>query len=83
MGRLNREEVNVEIDEIEIFKNEEYQGFKLKWVGNIGFGEYTIYQNVDDPEKWKADSECMDYPDDKWFLKKLLQSFEKQLEITG
>ena len=82
MGKLNREEVKVDVYDIVPFTNEEYKGFKLLWDGNIGFGEYTIYQNVDDPTKWKADSEYMDYQNDKWFLKKLFDSVIEMLEIT-
>ena len=82
MSRLDRDKVEVVVDSLEPFKNEEAQGFILNWSGNIGFGQYTIYQNVDDPCKWKGDSECMDHPDDKWFIKKLLESFINQLEVT-
>ena len=82
MGSLNREDVRVEVDELQPFVNDEYRGFKIMWSGNIGFGEYTIYQNVDDPNKWKADSEYMDSQEDKWFLKKLLENLVEQLEIT-
>lgn len=81
MGKIDRNKVEVEVFNIVPFVNDQYQGFKLLWEGNIGFGEYTIYQNVDDPNKWKADSEYMDSIDDKWFVKKLLDSFIEQLEI--
>ena len=80
---MDKDKVNVELSDIEVFKNEEYQGIKLLWQGNIGFGEYTIYQSTDDPNKWKADSECMDYQNNKWFLKKILESLIDNVEITG
>ena len=82
MSRLDRDKVEVVVDSLEPFKNEEAQGFILNWSGNIGLGQYTIYQNVDDSCKWKGDSECMDHPDDKWFIKKLFESFIDQLEVT-
>lgn len=82
MGNLNKDDVRVEVNGLQPFVNSEYQGFSIIWSGNIGFGEYTIYQNVDDPNKWKAESECMDSQEDKWFLKKLLENFIDQLEIT-
>ena len=79
---MEKEKVEVIVDDIEPFINDDYRGFKLLWYGNIGFGEYTIYQNVDDPNKWKADSEHMDKPDDKWFIRKLFDNLIEQLEIT-
>ena len=79
---LDRDKVKVEVYDVEPFVNNEYKGFKLLWEGNIGFGEYEIYQSVDDPNKWKACSECMDSTDDKWFIFKLFDSFIKQLEIV-
>jgi len=80
MGKIDRNKVEVEVFDIVPFVNDEYQGFKLLWKGNIGFGEYTIYQNVDDPNKWKIDSEYMDSVTDRWFGKKLLDSLIKLLE---
>ena len=79
---IDRNKCKVEVCDIEPFTNNEYKGFKLLWEGNIGFGEYTIYQCVDDPNKWKADSEYMDHIDDKWFIRKLFDNLIEQLEIT-
>lgn len=97
MGRLNRDEVKVNVTGIIPFCNSEYAGIKLIWDGNIGFGEYTIYSEdkdkqglwVDMPEecqeyvysKWNGKSEYMDSNDDKWFIKKLLESLVEQMEI--
>lgn len=81
MGRLKRDEVEVAIEDIKPFVNDEYKGFKLLWCSNIGFGEYTIYQSVDDPNRWKAESEHMDGPDDKWFIRKLFDDLIEQLEV--
>lgn len=80
MGRLDRNRIEVEVTELEPFINEKFQGFKLIWVGNIGFGEYIIYT---DGENWYADSECMDGNDDKWFIQKLMSSFIEKLKITS
>ena len=80
MERLNRDKVEVEVDDIKPFINDKYIGFKILWSGTVGFGEYTIYRAVDDDE-WQGDSEYMDYSDDKWFLDKLYESFKKKLNI--
>lgn len=82
MGKINREECNVEVVDIEPFDNDEYKGFKIVWSGNVGFGEYSIYQGKDDAGIWRADSECMDSPDDKWFIKKLMDNFIEQLQVS-
>lgn len=79
---MDRSKVNVEVCDVEPFANNKYKGFTLTWSGNIGFGEYTIYQNADDPDKWKADSEHMDTTEDKWFLKLLMEDFINKLEVT-
>ena len=82
MGKLNREEVKVEVDNIEISENDNYKVIKFLWMGNIGFGEYTLYEKKEEPGKWYGDSECMDTTEDKWFLSKLLESFVNQIEVT-
>ena len=78
---IDRNKVEIEVVELQPFTNEKYTGFKLIWCSNIGFGEYTIYQDANNPEKWFGDSECMDGNDDKWFIKLLLENFIEKLEV--
>ena len=76
----NLEIKDLNIDDIEIYKNENYQGFKIYWSANIGFGVYEIYKDNSDG-KWYADSECMDSTDDKSFGKMLFEAFLKEITI--
>mgnify|MGYP007102017200 FL=1 len=72
---LDKNKVRVRVDDIEPFNNDDLAGFVIKWSGNIGFGEYTIYKTKSD-EKWHADSEYMDGIDDHWFLDLLLDDLK-------
>ena len=75
----DRESVDVEVLDIDTFDNGGCKGVTIRWVGNIGFGEYTIYKGTDG--KWRADSEYMDSKDDHWFLDLLLNDFvSKRIE---
>ena len=75
---------DVEIDsvDVEIFNNPDRNCdlVILSWVGNIGFGEYTL--RYTDGE-WQGDSECMDINDDKGFLTLLLQKWVEQITIRS
>lgn len=51
---------------------------KMRWGGNIGFGEYTLRLRDD---RWYGDSESMDRNDDKWFIWKLLQRLVDELDV--
>ena len=75
---LDRARVKAEVVDIEPFSNEKYCGFTIHWVGNIGFGEYTIYKAVNTNE-WHADSELMDEQGDTWFLDPLLNDFKQRI----
>ena len=76
---LDRDNVDVEVVDIDTFSNENCKGFTIRWCGSIGFGEYTIYKSSDG--KWRADSEYMDSKDDHWFLDLLLKDFaNKRIE---
>ena len=80
---LHGREVEIQVDDIEPFVNEQYQGFKILWSGNIGFGEYTIYKKVGE-NKWYGDDEFMENPkNDRTFLRLLFEDFIKQLEVDG
>lgn len=79
---LHGREVEIHVDDIEPFVNEQYTGFKILWSGSIGWGEYTIYKRTNE-ERWYIDDECMENPvDDKSFLRLLFEDFTKQLEET-
>lgn len=69
---IDRDKVQVQVTDIDTFKN----GMTIRWSGNIGFGEYTIYKDMG---VWKADSECMDTTDDHWFLDLLLKDVANRL----
>lgn len=69
--------VHVKVDELQWFSN----GVVLKWSGDVGFGEYTIF--TDDNGKLKGDSEFMDRGDEKTFLEQLFASIVEQIEVTG
>lgn len=77
---MKKEEVIVEIVDIEPFTNDTWRGFRIIWTGNIGFGEYTIYREQES-EEWHGDSECMDSNDDKWFLSLLLDKIKEMIII--
>ena len=78
---LHGREVEIYVDDIEPFVNEQYTGFKILWSGNIGWGEYTIYKKIGEDE-WYADDEYMENPEgNKAFLKLLLNDFATQIEV--
>lgn len=78
---LHGREVEISVDDIEPFVNENYIGFKILWSGSIGFGEYTIYKKVGD-DKWYADDECMENPkSDRAFLNLLFSDFAQRVKV--
>lgn len=79
--KKTKEEVEVTVNEINPFANDKFTGFTFRWSGNIGWGEYTIYMDAQDETKWYGESEHMDTNNDKWFIKKLLESFIEQLDV--
>ena len=78
---LHGREVEVHVDDIEPFVNDQYTGFKILWNGDIGWGEYIIYKGIGE-EGWHIDDEYMEDPEgDTAFLKILFDDFIKQLEV--
>lgn len=75
-----RDNIKVEVDDIEVFDNEKYKGLKILWAGNIGFGEYTIFQDKKD-NKWYAESECMDKQSNKGFLNLLVSQLIDNIQV--
>lgn len=79
MRKHNVKEIHLELIDVRPFSNEKYSGMILVWSSDIGFGEYTIWQ---EDGKWYGDSECMDSSDDKEFLQELLHLFLKQISVS-
>lgn len=67
---------DIKVNDIKPFTN----GFKILWTANIGFGEYTIWQETDS-DIWYADSEGLDDNDNKSFLYSLMDNFIKNIII--
>ena len=55
-------------------------GIIIEWSGNIGWGEYEIYQTEDN--KWHGESEYMDKGEDKEFLQYLLKQLVDNVEVN-
>ena len=71
--RKNTPRPNVKLYAVIPFKNDEYEGIQLLWSGDVGFGQYDVFREVSDDETpWQADSEFMDEPGERRFLKDLL-----------
>lgn len=70
------------IDEFSAFKNEKYEGFKLAWDSNIGFGEMLFSKKVNDKDAtWEVQTECMSTNDDKEFIRLVLDRFVEELDV--
>lgn len=63
------------------FNNEKYEGFKLNWDSNIGFGEMTFSKNKNDESNWEVQTECMSDNKDKEFIKLVLDKFIEKLNV--
>lgn len=71
----------LKIDEVIPFANEKYEGIKILWSDpTIGWGEYTLFKEAGGAE-WFADSEHMDWGEDKTFLETLMKRFIEMIEI--
>ena len=57
-----------------------FKGVIIQWAGNIGWGDYAIYEK---DGKIVGDSECMDAGDDKEFLRLLLNDLADKVEVIG
>lgn len=73
------------------FVNEKYEGFKLCWESNIGFGELTISKMHNSNETkqeieykdgdWEVQTECMSDNSDKEFIHLVLNKFIEKLNV--
>ena len=64
------------------FENDQYEGGELHWIGEMGFGQYTIYRPVKDDKTdntWYVYTEHMS----KSWLPDLLEQWVEQMEVTG
>lgn len=77
----NVDEIHLKITNVAPFANEEFMGFTIQWVSDIGWGEYIIYKS-EGSDIWKADSEMMDSNEDKDFIKELMKLFIEKLQIV-
>lgn len=70
------------IDEFSGFKNEKYEGFRLAWDSNIGFGEMLFSKKVNDKDAtWEVQTECMSDNNDKEFIRLVLDRFIEELDV--
>lgn len=81
MGRKNNiEDIHLELISAEPFNNDRFSGVCLSWQSDIGFGQYEIYK-AKDSNQWVADTETMDFGEDKDFGRKLLQLWMDEVVI--
>ena len=76
----NPSEINLKIDGVYPYSNERYEGLQISWTSDIGFGMYNIYK-AHGTSEWKADSEYMDYGEEKAFLTELMRLFVEQINV--
>lgn len=69
---------NLEITNIDVFKNEKFEGLTIQWIANIGFGEYIIYKDKK-TNKWNIDDECLESKEDRKFGRMLFEQFCKDI----
>lgn len=75
--KLNKD--TIVIDDFHVFSNEEYEGIKIRWVANIGFGEVTIYKEKAS-DRWQIDDEFMGKDFVNTLLSKAVETFYKSEE---
>ena len=86
---MKQDEREVVIDSVTVrgFENGNGASIQIDWMGNLGYGQYTLYTEDDvyhdDEIHWKADSETMDRGEDKEFIRLLLDKFVEGLEIES
>lgn len=74
------EVTELEIVDIYAFDNDDYEGLRINWSSNIGFGECTLYRPKSAAE-WHADTEYMCNSSNRAFLKKLLNKLADTVKI--
>lgn len=84
----NVDEINLQIYDIEFWGEWERNegGMQIFWESNIGYGTLTIvkYLEGDDTEMiLSADTEHMDFEDDKAFTRKVLSLLADIIKVEG
>lgn len=81
---MKHEVTDLTIDRVRAFDNELYNGIRIEWSANIGWGQCDIFrEKADETSKWQAHTESMSSNDDKAFLKMLLDKLADMVEVTG
>lgn len=78
----NPKEIDLKIGGVYPYSNAKWEGFEIHWTSKIGFGTYNIYRSRGS-NKWYADSESMDFNDDKEFITELMRLFIETLKIEA
>lgn len=79
--KMNNNDIRIDTVTAEVLRSPSHDIVNLKWTGNLGFGEYTLYS---DNGMWRADSEHMDaYDSNKTFLKQLLNKFADTVDVVS
>lgn len=84
MSRRHKlDEINLAIEEVVPFINENEEGFVIEWSSDIGFGTYRLFRNTtSEDNKWYGDAEFMDDNNDKAFIQELMRLFIENLKIV-
>ncbi len=73
---------DLEITNLQTFKNEFETGFIISWECNIGFGELTIIKPIKDGDlELRCESECMSDNNDKEFIQIVFNELIKKLNV--
>jgi len=79
--KMSNDDIRIDDVSVETLHSPTHEIIKFKWTGNLGFGEYTLYE---DHGIWRADSEHMDaYDLNKTFLKQLLNKFADTVDVVS
>lgn len=71
------------IDRVHAFDNELYNGIRIEWSANIGWGQCDIFhEKADETITWQAHTETMSSNEDKTFLKMLLDKLADMVVVT-
>ena len=73
-------EIELSVENVKAFSNDNYEGLSIQWSSKIGFGEYDFYRKKGETQ-WHADTEYMDKDDDKDFGRELLKLWMDSVTI--
>lgn len=80
---MKHEVKDLTIDRVHAFDNELYNGIRIEWSANIGWGQCDIFhEKADETITWQAHTETMSSNEDKTFLKNLLDRLADMVEVT-